>query len=199
MINFCWFFFKWGLVLCVIGAVAAVPYFYRRVDEEIRRRIEARLAQHYIGLKVSVGSAELVAGQGIKVHDLTISEPGAEGPRAELAVVEEMFIACQTDMKELIIRDPVVTHVTVRRPMLYVTHRPDGTWSAAKLFPPPRFGNQSPETNDRKRHDRDLRSAEMSDKHHDLAGLKRNNRLRLCLSNRTCSRQAKNPRNAGQR
>ncbi|MGD0518703.1 MAG: hypothetical protein ABSA26_14305, partial [Thermoguttaceae bacterium] len=145
MINFCWFFFKWGLVLCAIGAVAAVPYFYRRVDEEIRHRIEALFAQHYTGLKPTVGSAELVAGQGIRVRNLSIVEPGAEGPRAELANVEEMFIACQTDVKELICRDPVVTHVTVRRPTIRVTRRPDGTWSAAKLFPPPHFGNQSPQ------------------------------------------------------
>lgn len=145
MINFCWFFFKWGLVICVIGAVAAVPYFYRRVDEEIRCRFEALFAQHYPTLKVSVGSAELVAGQGIKVRDLLIVEPGAEGPRAELANVEEIFIACQTDVKELICRNPIITHVTMRRPTVRIARRPDGTWSAAKLFPPPRFGNQSPE------------------------------------------------------
>jgi hypothetical protein len=145
LINFCWFFFKWGLVVCAIGAVAAVPYFYRRVDEEIRHRIENLFAQHYTGLKPTVGSAELVAGQGIRVRNLSIVEPGASGPRAKLAYVEEMFIACQTDVKELICRDPVVTHVTVRRPTIWATRRPDGTWSAAKLFPPPRFGNQSPE------------------------------------------------------
>src|SRR3989304_4796869 len=141
LINFCWFFFKWGLVLCVIGAVAAVPYFYHRVDEEIRRRIEARFAQHYTGLKVTVGSAELVSGQGIRVRKLSIVEPGAQGPRAELASGAEMFITCQTDVKELICSDPVVKRVTVRRPTIRVTHRLDGTWSAAKLFPAPRFGN----------------------------------------------------------
>ncbi len=145
MINFCWFFFKWGLVLCAIGAAAAVPYFYRRVDEEIRRRIEAKFAQHYPGLKVTVGSAELVSGQGIKVRDLSIVEPGAQGPRAELANFEELFLACQTDVKELICRDPLITHVTIRRPTVRVTRRSDGTWSAARLLPLPRIGNQSPE------------------------------------------------------
>lgn len=145
MINFCWFFFKWGLVVCVIVAVAAVPYFYSRVDEGIRRRIESLFAQHYTGLKTIVGSAELVAGRGIRVRDISIVEPGAAGPRAKLAYIEEMFIACQTDVKELIIRDPVVTRVTVRRPTIYVTRRGDGAWSAAKLFPPPRFGDRSPE------------------------------------------------------
>ena len=137
MINFCWFFFKWGLVVCAIGAVAAVPYFYRRVDEEIRRSIETRFARHYPGLKVIVGSAELISGQGIKVRDLAILEPAAEGPRAEMARIDEIFIACQTDVKELICRDPLVTHITIRRPTVSVTRRLDGTWSAAKLIPPP--------------------------------------------------------------
>jgi hypothetical protein len=126
-------------------AIAAAPYLYRRVDEEIRRSIQARFAKHYPNLKVVVGSAELISGQGIKVRDLSVLEPAAEGPRAELLSVEEMFLACQTDLKELICHDPVVTHVTLRRPTFRVTHRLDGTWSAAKLFPPPRFGDQSPE------------------------------------------------------
>ncbi|MGA2063031.1 MAG: AsmA-like C-terminal region-containing protein [Thermoguttaceae bacterium] len=111
----------------------------------MRRRFETKLAQHYPSLKVSVGSAELVAGQGIKFHNISIVEPGAEGPRAELANVEEMFILCQSDVKELIFSDPIVTHVTIRRPTIRVTRRLDGTWSAARLFPPPRFDNQSPE------------------------------------------------------
>jgi hypothetical protein len=145
LINFCWFIFKWGLVLCVIGAIAAVPYFYHRMDEEIRRRIESIFAQHYPDLKVTVGSAELIAGQGIVVRNLSIVEPGAQGPRAELANVEEIFLACQTDVKELICRDPVITHIAVRRPTIRVTRRLDGTFSAVKLLPLPRLGNQSPE------------------------------------------------------
>ena len=33
----------------------------------------------------------------------------------------------------------------MRRPTLRVTRRLDGTWSAAKLFPPPKFGDRPPE------------------------------------------------------
>ncbi len=59
--------------------------------------------------------------------------------------VEEMFLSCQTDVKELICREPVVAHITLRRPTVRVARRLDGTWGAARLFPPPRFGDQSPE------------------------------------------------------
>ncbi|MGW8256094.1 MAG: hypothetical protein ACWGMZ_01270, partial [Thermoguttaceae bacterium] len=95
------------------------------MDEGIRSSIETKLAQHYPGLKVKVGSAELLSGQGILVRDLSVVEPGAEGPRAELVSIEEMFLACQTDMKELLCGDPVIRHVTIRRPTIYVTRRRD--------------------------------------------------------------------------
>ena len=36
LINSCWFLFKWGLILIVVGAALAVPYFYQRMDEEGR-------------------------------------------------------------------------------------------------------------------------------------------------------------------
>jgi len=35
--------------------------------------------------------------------------------------------------------------VTIRRPTLRVTRRADGGWSAAKLLPPPQFGDRPPE------------------------------------------------------
>ena len=59
-------------------------------------------AQHYPGLKVSIRSAQLVEGKGIRIHDLSIVEPGAEGPRAELLHIEEALLECPTDWKELI-------------------------------------------------------------------------------------------------
>ena len=174
--------------------MAAAPYFFRRVDEEIRRSIEARIAQHYPGLKVIVGSAELVSGQGIKVRDLSILEPAAEGPRAELISVEEMFLTCQTDVKELICREPAVTHVTLRRPTVRVTRRLDGTWSAAGSSPAPLWrpvaGNDR-----RKRHHRNFRSPQNPCRHPDSARPEHD-----CNSRRPCrcgrGRQAKRARHA---
>ena len=144
-INCCWVVFKWTIVLAVIAGAVAVPLLYRRVDEEIRRRVEMRIAQHYQGLKVSIRSAELVEGTGIRVRDLSIVEPGAEGPHAELLHIEEAILECPTELKELLKGDPDVRRVKVRRPTLRVTRRPDGGWSAAKLLPPPRFGEHPPE------------------------------------------------------
>ncbi len=120
-------------LLAVAGTVTAVC-LYRRMDEEIRRRAVAQIAKHYPGLKVAVGSAQLVEGKGVRVYDVVIVEPGAEGPQPELLRIEEVLLECPTDWKQLMQGDLPVRRVTVRRPVLRVTRRPDGTWSVAKLL-----------------------------------------------------------------
>ena len=76
---------------------------------------------------------------------MSIVEPGAEGPHAELLHVEEALFECPTEWKGLIQGDLPVRRVTVRRPTLRATRRPNGVWSAARLFPPPQFSDHPPE------------------------------------------------------
>ena len=144
LINVCWFVFKWGFVLALIGAALAAFNFYRRFDEEVRRRVETRFARLYPRLRVSVRWAAVVKGEGIEIRGLSISEPGAEGPRAELYSVDECFLRCKTDWSDLLAGEPDVTQVTVRRATLRATRRPDGTWSVAKLLPMPHLGKRAP-------------------------------------------------------
>ncbi|HTU25485.1 MAG TPA: AsmA-like C-terminal region-containing protein [Pirellulales bacterium] len=133
-------------MLALVGGVATVPFLlYHRVDEEIRARFESKLAEHYPNLIIRVRYAQLVAGEGIEVRGLSISERSAEGPQPELAYFDEIFFTCQTTVQELLSGDPLVTHVLVRRPVLRMTRRPDGSWSAAKLLPLPKHAHVHPE------------------------------------------------------
>ncbi len=122
----------------------AVPYFYHRVDEEIRARLETMLAEHFPNLTVRVRFAQLVEGEGIEVRGISIVEREAAGPQAELAYFDELFIGCQSTLQDLIKGDIEVKQIQVRRPVLRATRRPDGSWSIAKLFPFPRFGSGHP-------------------------------------------------------
>lgn len=142
-INLSWFCFKWGLLLLAVAALVAVPFFYRRMDEEIRLRVETKLSNHYRHLTVKVRSAHLVQGEGIEVRGISIFEPGAEGPQAELLTIDDAFIACGTDLRDLAADQLQVTHYTLRRATLRATRRRDGTWSTARLAPLPRFSNQA--------------------------------------------------------
>lgn len=145
VVNFCWFFFKWGLLAGLIGVVVAVPYVYRQVDSKVRCQVEATFARHYSQLKVTVRQAEFLEGKGIEFRDLSIVELGAEGPQAELLHLDEVFLTCRADLDELVSGQPNVTHVLLRRPTLRVTRRPDGTYGAAKLLPLPRFSAVPPD------------------------------------------------------
>jgi hypothetical protein len=132
-------------VLAVVAGAVAAFCLYRQINDQIRRRVEIRLAEHYNGLKVSVRSAQLVEGKGVRVNDLVISDPGLDGPSAELLHVEEAMFECPTDWQELIKGEPQLKRITIRRPTLRFARRPDGTWNVGSLLPPPHFGNCVPE------------------------------------------------------
>jgi hypothetical protein len=65
---------------------------------------------------VSVGSAQLVDGEGIEIRGLSISDPGASGPQAELAYFDEIVCFCQTSLTELLKGEPEFSRILVRRP-----------------------------------------------------------------------------------
>ncbi len=122
--------------------------FYRQifhhVDETIRAQVEATFAIRFPHLKVRVRSAQLVAG-GIEVRGLSIAEPDAAGPQAELLYVDEVLLACQTSVHELMRGEPAITSVKVIRPVFSATHRPDGSWSTSKLLPLPESKSFAPQ------------------------------------------------------
>ncbi|MCE9547517.1 MAG: hypothetical protein K8T25_18770, partial [Planctomycetia bacterium] len=146
LINSCWFFFRGGAALLALAAGIGVWYYVTRFDDEIRRQVQARLAANYPQLEVTVRAAQRVAGEGIVVRGVSLVERGADGPQAELVYVDELFLACPTDVRELVSGDLPIRSITVRRPTLRATRRPDGTWSVAKLLPLPHCGRQRPQT-----------------------------------------------------
>ena len=132
----------------MLGAVAlgaGLYWLYGRVDEQIRCQVEQIVADHYTGMRVSVRAAALKDGEGIEIRGLSISERGAQGPGAELLYIDEMLLSCTTDLQKLIAERPKVSKITVRRSVLRVTRRPDGSLSASRLFPPPSLSERPPD------------------------------------------------------
>lgn len=148
-INLCWFIFKWGLLPGVVAAAIIVPYLYHRIDEEIRVRVEARFAEHYPDMKISVRSAQLVEGVGIEIRGMSFSERGAidDGGAAETALVylEHVILDCSTDLPNLMCPDVPISKITIHRPVFRLTRRADGSWNVANLLPMPSFSSDPPE------------------------------------------------------
>lgn len=127
----------------MLGVVGAGVFYCTTIDNTVRAKVEQMIADHYKHLRVSVRSAALLS-DGIQVRGVTITDPNADGPQSELAHFEELFLSCKTDLKTLLTAPPEIKEVTVRRPTIRSTHRPDGAWSASRLFPLPKFGAEPP-------------------------------------------------------
>jgi hypothetical protein len=139
-----WLLCKWTAGLAVVVAIALGFYLYHRLDDEVRLAVETKLAGHYPKLKVSVREAQLLRGEGIRIRGLSIVEPNRSGPEEQLLFVEELFIHCGTDPRDLIKGKLVDARYTLRKPVLRATRKPDGGWSAAQLLPIPKFGDTLP-------------------------------------------------------
>jgi len=143
-INQCWCVFCWLVLLAAVVAGTYVGFFYYHRENFLRRQIVSRLSQHYPNLKVHLRAARLIEGQGIQLLGLRIVEPGATGPQPELFSAAEVWLECSSDWAELFRGELQLRRVTLRRPLLRLTRREDGSWSAAKLWPLPRWGEFRP-------------------------------------------------------
>ena len=135
---------KWTAALALVVAIALAFYFYHRLDDEVRVTVEAKLAAQYPKLRVAVREAQLVRGEGIRVRGLSIIEPNRSGPQEQLLFIDELFVHCGTDPRDLMKAKLQVSKLTLRKPTLRMARRPDGSWSAAKLLPIPKFGDGTP-------------------------------------------------------
>src|SRR5215212_2694232 len=93
LVNFCWSLCKWCLFLGIVGAVAVGGYLYVRIDDEIRRQVERRLADFYHDFEVHVGSARFDSDRGIAISKLTISQKAPDGSLQPVLGIEEMYLA----------------------------------------------------------------------------------------------------------
>ena len=140
-------FLRWLLpILLTTAAVAAGGYYFihARLDEEIRRHVEAKLQAQYAHLRVSVRAARRAHGVGIEIRGLSLRDPRPGGTSDRLAEVDEMLVRCSTDIPDLLAGRAMVRQILLRGLRLHAARRADGTWNLQSLLPLPRFGDSSP-------------------------------------------------------
>ena len=119
-----------------------MPFLYSCLDDEIRQQVEKKLQDHYADLVVSVRFAKLVEGEGIEIRGVSILQPVPGGSPIELADIDEIFVACGTELAQLASGLPPIEHIYVRRPKIYLTRTPEGAWSGEQLWPPPKLSER---------------------------------------------------------
>ena len=129
-----WTLVRWTVPVTVAAVVAAGAIGSSRVGEEIRGRVEARLAEEFPTLNVQVQGASLVQGEGIVVRGVSLVDPKMPQQWRQLLWIDELRLACTTDLTELAAGPPRITAVQVRRPVVHAVRSADGTWNLARLW-----------------------------------------------------------------
>ncbi len=129
------------VILGLAGALCAMV-LRGRVDEEIRAEVERRFRRHYPHLSVHVRSARWFEGQGIRIRGVSIVEPTGGVREAELAHCEEIFAASDARLQDVMLADIPIDYLVLHGLTVRAVRRNDGSWSAARLWPPPQFSDK---------------------------------------------------------
>lgn len=146
LVNFCWSLFTWCLLLGVAAALAVGGYLYFRLDDEIRRQVELRFANHYKNFDVRVGSARFDPERGIAIDNFSLTPKTADGTASEPVLsVGEMYLAGNVRIEQLLTNKLQIDDIVVRHANLRLVRQADGQWNASALLPLPHFSDQSPQ------------------------------------------------------
>lgn len=130
-----WAIVRWAVPLTVAAMIAFAAIGFQQLDDEIGRRVEARLAKVFPSLDVDVETAELVEGQGIRVHGVTLAARDLADDAAELIEIDEVLLVCSTSLADLASGDVPLDAIHLRRPLVRAVALPNGEWNLARLQP----------------------------------------------------------------
>jgi len=133
------------LLAIVVGlmAIAGKHYCFDRLNEEIRSRVETLLREHYQGLTVTVKSARRIAGQGIEIRGVSISEAGRKNAPV-LVEIDEINADCDTRLPDFLTRPLQITALHLHRLKLRGERKPSGRWNFSHLLPLPHSQSTTP-------------------------------------------------------
>jgi hypothetical protein len=136
---------RWLLLTALVGAAGGVlcrHLVLTHLDERIREGVEDLFAAHYRDLVVQIDAARRVEGKGIEVRGFSLRSRTADASD-QLVYVDELFLACRTELRQLLSGTVHLQRLTLRRMKLRATCH-DGSWNVAHLFPLPEFGGSVP-------------------------------------------------------
>ena len=129
-----WMLVRWALPITVAGVMAAGAIGSSRLGEEVRSRVQQRLAQEFPALSVQVQGASLVEGEGIVVRGVSLIDPSLPKECRQMLWIDEVRLACSTNLADLIAGAPRISAVRLRRPVVHAVRQAEGRWTVAGLL-----------------------------------------------------------------
>ena len=126
--------FCWGTLLIVIGAVVGSFIVYSRLNDEVQKHVLAELKKRYPDLDIRVGSAQIVENRGLSVKDIEFSVPHLVRQPRKLLHIGELFIECPVTLQSLYQKNPRISRVVLKNPILRVSRAANGTFPEFQFF-----------------------------------------------------------------
>ena len=122
------------LIVCAIGLGV---YVYYRADDELKKHVETSLAKSYPNLSISIGGTRLLRGEGIRIRDISVVEPGDQHIRArsEIAFIEEIFLLCDPNIPSMIKGEVEFERIRVRGLTIRAVRQSDGNLNLTEMIP----------------------------------------------------------------
>ena len=116
------------LFVCV-GVVGF--YYFQRADEELRIYAERKLAACFPNQDVSIGSAHLLKGEGVRLQNVSIVQPAtvSQGDREEQVFCSDVVLACTPSLEELLTGHVQVDQIRLAGLTLHARRLADGSWN----------------------------------------------------------------------
>ena len=124
----------WGTLLIVIGAAVGGLIVYARLNNEVQKHVLAELQKRYPELDIHVGSAQIAENRGLTVKDIEFSVPQSAGKPRKLLYIGELFIECPVTLQSLYQKNPRISRIVMKDPLLRASRAADGTFSELQLF-----------------------------------------------------------------
>ena len=128
-----WTVVRWAVPLTVAAVVSAVAIGTNRLGEEVRARAVARLAAEFPDLVAQVQGASVVAGEGLVLRGVSLSDPRMPQQWRQILWIDEVRLACGTSLPELAGGAPRFQGVRIRRPVVHAVRHADGHWNLERL------------------------------------------------------------------
>jgi hypothetical protein len=144
-INYTWSLFKVALFVALAAGIGAGLYYYQNLGDEIRQRVQAKIAAHYQDLGVEIHTAQLLENEGILIRGVTLRDPHAPEDEQILLSCDEILLACDTELTKLAQAEPQIKQMVIRRPRIIARALQDGTWNLSRLLPLPQFSKRKTE------------------------------------------------------
>jgi hypothetical protein len=129
-----WTLVRWAVPVTVAAVIAAGAVGAGRIDDQVRSRVQKRLAEEFPALQVQVQGASLADGEGIVIRGVSLVDPRLPQQWRQLVWIDEIRLACGTSLAELAAGPPQITAVRVRRPVVHVARNAEGPWTIAALL-----------------------------------------------------------------